>query len=50
VPELPDEPTPQQIDAWIELSEIVKDPSHAREVQAGVARGPRPRRTCRTIR
>jgi DNA-binding transcriptional MerR regulator len=25
VPELPDEPTPQQIDAWIELSEIVKD-------------------------
>lgn len=26
-PELPDEPTPKQIDAWIEMSEIVSDPS-----------------------
>jgi hypothetical protein len=26
-PELPDEPTPEQVDAWIEMSEIVSDPS-----------------------
>ncbi|MFB9264313.1 MerR family transcriptional regulator [Bradyrhizobium erythrophlei] len=27
VPELPDEPTPEQCDAWIELSEMLNDPS-----------------------
>ena len=27
IPELPDEPTPEQCDAWIELSEILNDPS-----------------------
>lgn len=25
-PELPDEPTPEQVDAWIELAELVQDP------------------------
>lgn len=39
VPELPDEPTPEQCDAWIELAEILNDPgfvasmrSNARDV------------------
>lgn len=27
IPELPDEPTPEQCDAWIELSEILGDPA-----------------------
>ena len=27
IPELPDEPTPEQCDAWIELSEILNDPT-----------------------
>jgi DNA-binding transcriptional MerR regulator len=26
VPELPDEPTPEQVDAWVELAELVQDP------------------------
>jgi DNA-binding transcriptional MerR regulator len=25
-PELPDEPTPEQVDAWVELAELVQDP------------------------
>ncbi|MCO6698790.1 MerR family transcriptional regulator, partial [Streptomyces sp. Vc17.3-30] len=24
--ELPDDPTPEQVDAWIELAELVRDP------------------------
>jgi hypothetical protein len=26
-PELPDEPTPEQLSAWVELAELVQDPS-----------------------
>lgn len=25
-PDLPDDPTPQQVDAWVELAELVNDP------------------------
>lgn len=35
-PRLPDEPTPEQIDAWIELSEIVRDPSFVASMKASV--------------
>ena len=27
VPELPDEPSPEQVDAWVELAELVQDPA-----------------------
>lgn len=37
VPELPDEPTPEQIDAWIELSEIVSDPSFVAAMRSKAA-------------
>jgi len=33
---LPDEPTPDQIDAWIELSEILGDPSFVASMKASV--------------
>jgi DNA-binding transcriptional MerR regulator len=29
-PELPDEPTPEQVDAWVELAELVADPEFRR--------------------
>ena len=34
VPELPDEPTPEQCDAWIELSSILNDPSFVASMRA----------------
>src|SRR3954451_6536642 len=34
VPELPDEPTPEQCDAWIELSAILNEPSFAASMAA----------------
>lgn len=34
VPELPDEPTPEQCDAWIELSEMLNDPSLVANIRA----------------
>jgi DNA-binding transcriptional MerR regulator len=36
-PKLPDEPTPEQIDAWIELAEIVSDPSFVEGLRASAA-------------
>lgn len=32
-PELPDEPTPEQVDAWIELAELVSDPEFRRRMR-----------------
>ncbi|WJR79622.1 MerR family transcriptional regulator [Bradyrhizobium sp. NP1] len=34
VPELPDEPTPEQCDAWIELAEILNDPGFVANMRA----------------
>lgn len=36
-PKLPDEPTPEQIDAWIELSELVADPTFLENMRARAA-------------
>jgi hypothetical protein len=36
-PKLPDEPTPEQIDAWIELSELVSDPTFIENMRARAA-------------
>jgi hypothetical protein len=33
-PRLPDEPTPEQIDAWVELAEIVSDPTFVESLRA----------------
>jgi len=33
-PDLPDEPTPEQVHAWIELAELVSDPAFRRGVRA----------------
>lgn len=35
-PTLPDEPSPEQIDAWVELSEIVHDPSFVEHMKHAV--------------
>lgn len=32
-PELPDDPTPEQVDAWIELAELVADPDFRRRMR-----------------
>lgn len=37
VPELPDEPTPEQCDAWIELSSILNDPSFIAQMRANAS-------------
>lgn len=34
-PRLPDEPTPEQLDAWIELAGIVEDPAFVEAMRAG---------------
>ncbi|MGL4285652.1 MAG: MerR family transcriptional regulator [Phreatobacter sp.] len=36
-PELPDEPTPEQIDAWTEIMTIISDQAYIQEVRAGMA-------------
>lgn len=36
-PRLPDDPTPEQIDAWIELSELVSDPTFVENMRARAA-------------
>jgi DNA-binding transcriptional MerR regulator len=36
-PELPDDPSPEQLDAWIELAEIVNDPSFVANMRANAA-------------
>src|SRR6266700_1119167 len=33
VPELPDEPTPAQVQAWVEVAELIQDPAFQRRVQ-----------------
>jgi DNA-binding transcriptional MerR regulator len=32
-PELPDDPTPEQVDAWVELAELIQDPDFRRRVR-----------------
>jgi DNA-binding transcriptional MerR regulator len=32
-PELPDDPTPEQVDAWVELAELVQDPDFRRRIR-----------------
>lgn len=49
-PELPDEPTPEQVDAWVELAELVQDPGFRQRMRrmaeyhagGGAAAGPAP--------
>src|SRR5262249_57669918 len=45
VPDLPGEPTPAQVEAWVELAELIAEPDLRRRVQgmaAQVARWPSP--------
>src|SRR5215831_16276668 len=37
VPELPDDPTPEQCDAWIELSEILNDPEFVANMRSNAS-------------
>jgi DNA-binding transcriptional MerR regulator len=37
IPELPDEPTPEQCDAWIELSAILNDPSFVANMRSNAS-------------
>jgi DNA-binding transcriptional MerR regulator len=34
VPDLPDDPSPEQVDAWVELAELLQDPAFQRRVRA----------------
>src|SRR4029450_7149797 len=43
MPELPDDPTPEQVEAWVELAELV----HAPDFKGGAARALPRRHTCR---
>jgi DNA-binding transcriptional MerR regulator len=40
-PVLPDDPTPEQVDAWVELAELVQDPDFRRRVRAMAEYGAR---------
>ncbi|GAA3763719.1 MerR family transcriptional regulator [Plantactinospora mayteni] len=40
--ELPDDPTPAQVDAWLELAELVADPEFARRVREMAVAGAQP--------
>ncbi len=46
VPDLPDDPTPDQVAAWVELAELLRDPdfvaSSRRMAQRALAEGPEP--------
>jgi hypothetical protein len=42
-PELPDEPTTEQVEAWIELAELVRDPGFRRRIRAMAERSARER-------
>ena len=33
MPELPDDPSPEQVDAWVELAELVQDPDFKASVR-----------------
>ena len=43
-PELPDDPTPEQVDAWVELAELVQDHDFRRRVRTMAERGAEERR------
>jgi hypothetical protein len=34
IPDLPDDPSPEQVDAWVELAELVQNPAFRRRVRA----------------
>lgn len=36
-PDLPDDPTPEQVDAWTEIMTIISDKAYIQEVRAGMA-------------
>jgi hypothetical protein len=38
-PDLPDDPSPEQVEAWIELAELVSDPDSRRRIRAMSERG-----------
>ena len=38
-PDLPDDPSPEQVEAWIELAELVADPDFRRRIRAMSERG-----------
>ena len=42
-PDLPDDPTPEQVDAWVELAELVQDQDFRRRVRAMAELGARER-------
>ncbi|HEX6447199.1 MAG TPA: MerR family transcriptional regulator [Streptosporangiales bacterium] len=44
LPELPDEPAPEQIEAWVELAELVQDPAYRARAREMVVRGDELRR------
>lgn len=39
LPELPDEPAPEQIEAWVELAELVQDPAYRARAREMVVKG-----------
>jgi DNA-binding transcriptional MerR regulator len=43
VPDLPDDPSPEQVDAWVELAELVQDPGFRRRIRAMAEQGARAR-------
>jgi len=38
-PDLPDDPSPEQVDAWVELAELVQDPGFRRRIAAMAEQG-----------
>ena len=44
-PDLPDDPSPEQVEAWIELAELVADPDFRRRIRAMSERGAADRTT-----
>jgi hypothetical protein len=48
-PELPADPTPEQLDAWLELAELVADEDFQRTTRANAAWAPRPSTAASTL-
>jgi DNA-binding transcriptional MerR regulator len=42
-PDLPDDPAPEQVDAWVELAGLVQDPQFRRRIRAMAEHGAQPR-------
>jgi DNA-binding transcriptional MerR regulator len=42
-PDLPDDPSPEQVDAWVELAELVQDPGFRRRIRTLAEQGSRAR-------